>query len=573
MKQFMKRPLIRLAAHLSRWHKVIYQHSLIEMARRRLAIARGLILISFFVIAGRLVEVMIFRNEPHLEAQLSNPCQLNIPRSDIVDRRGEVLATHLITASVYANPKVILNAKEAAKKLTKVLPHIRYDFLYQRLTSQKGFVWLTRHISPKTQHDITQLGIPGIYLRKDYCRVYPYGPLVSHVLGYCGIDNNGLSGVEKFFDIRLQNDKTPLRLSIDVRLQHIVCDELQKSIAEFEAIAGNAILMDLKTGEVLAMVSLPHFNPNLPNGNKPETTFNRNTLGVYEPGSTFKILNTAIALESGSATSKSIFDATHPIKIGRFTVTDFKGKNRELTLAEAFVYSSNIAAIKIAQQFGSKIQKNYFEKFGVFKPETVQVPEIGQPLIPSAWSSATTMTASYGYGISVTPLQILTIVGGIINGYKPIPTLILENQQGGVERISAPMVSSKTSQIIRDLMRINATEGTSRKVDEGGFSVFAKTGTAYQAKNKGYGHNKSRTTSCVGGFPYNNPRYVFLVMLDDPKGSKSTYGYATAGWNAAPTAGKIISRVAPLLGVQPLPESEKEPSLSGWAAVKHNISR
>ena len=541
------------------------------MARQRLALASGLILIGFLVIAGRLIDVMVIRSGTPQQASFeTSGHQLAIPRADIVDRNGEVLATHLVTASVYANPKVILDPREAALRLSKLLPHVGYDVLLQRLTSPKGFIWLARHVTPKMQHAITHLGIPGVYLKKDYKRVYPYGQLVSHVLGYCGIDNNGLSGVEKFFDVKLQNDKSPLKLSVDVRVQHIVHDELTKAIAEFKAVGGNAMVMDLKTGEVVAMVSLPDFDPNLPNQNNPNDIFNRNTSGTNEAGSILKILTVAIALESGTASLRSVYDATSAVKIGRFTVTDFRGKNRVLSLAEAFIYSSNIAAIKMAQQFGTQTQKAYLDKFGLFKPATVEVPEIGHSLVPANWSSATTMTVSYGYGVSVTPLQALTTIAGVINnGYRPKPTLIFQDKFSEPPPSSDPIVSEKTSNTIRTFMRINAKEGPGKRADQGKFKVFAKTGTAYQAKHGNYGAVKSRTNSCVGGFPYDNPRYVFLIMLDDPQPTKSTYGFAAAGWNAAPTAGKMVARMGPILGVQPADSDEEETTAQGWTSVKH----
>jgi cell division protein FtsI (penicillin-binding protein 3) len=281
-----------------------------------------------------------------------------------------------------------------------------------------------------------------------------------------------------------------------------------------------------------------------------------NTLGVYEPGSTFKILNTAIALESGKAKLDSTFDARFPIRIGRFTVDDFKGKYRVLSLTEAFIYSSNIAAIKIAQMFGMNTQKEYFEKFGLFKSVSLEIPEIGQPLVPARWSESGMMTMSYGYGISVTPLQSLRAVAAIVNnGVLVSPTLVSLSGEEAEKRAAffdaqPHVVSLKTSASIRDLMRMVVGEGTAKKADVAGYEVIGKTGTAYQSKGRtGYGALKSRTTSFIGAFPKDNPQYAIIVMLDDPKPSKETYGYATAGWNAAPTAGKIISRIAPALGV------------------------
>ncbi len=571
MKPFIKRPLVRLAKHLSLWQQVVHQQTLLEMARQRLLVASGLMLVGFLVIMGRLVDVMALRSHSPI-SHTSIVHQLDIPRSDIIDRNGEVLATHIITASVYANPKVILNPREAADKLAKVLPDVGSETLYQRLCSQKGFVWLARHIPPKLQHEINKMGIPGIYLQKDYRRVYPYGRMTSHILGYCGIDNKGLSGVEKFFDIKLHNDKTPLKLSIDIRVQHIVHDELVNAVDTFQAMAANAMVMDIKTGEILAMVSIPNFDPNLPNQNKPEDSFNRNTLGVYECGSVFKVLNITIALESHTATHASCYDATQPVRIGRFKITDFKGQNRQLTLAEAFVYSSNIAAIKIAQQFGMETQKKFFEKLGLFKPATVEIPEIGHPFIPNPWTPVTTMSAAYGYGIAVSPLQIFTAISTVINeGYKIQPTLLLQEEVPPA-REEVKILSTKTSKMILDLMRTAVRDGTAKQANVAGYLVFGKTGTAYRAKGRhGYGNNKTRTNSFIGGFPYHKPRYMVMVTLEDPKALPSTYGYATAGWNAAPTAGKMIARMAPILGVQPIHDEQeiKEPVVPGWVSVKN----
>ncbi len=577
MKHFIKRPFVSLAKHLSLWHQVVHHRSLLEMARQRVFVAGSLVAVAYLLICVRLVDVMIVRTVKTSANPITEHANV-LPRADIVDRNGEILATHLVTASVYANPKVILNARDAAEKLAKLLPEIGFDVLYQRLTSDKGFVWIVRHIPPRLQQSLNHLGIPGVYLQKDTRRVYPYGPLGAHVLGYCGIDNRGLSGTEKFFDIKLLKNNEPLKLSLDIRIQHIVHDELAKSIVEFNAVAGNAMVMDMHTGELLAMTSLPVFDPNLPNQAPQDAAFNRNTLGVYEPGSTFKILNIAIALESGRANLNSRYDATNPVHIGRFQVNDFKGKGRVLTLSEAFVYSSNIASIKIALEFGTKNQKEYLNKFGIFKPTTVEIPEIGQPLIPATWRESTTMTVSYGYGISVTPLQVLATVNGIINnGILTQPTLLYKtDEQRDLiiqdNKNATPIVSEKTSAIIRKLMRI-ATRVKGKKADIQGYQVFGKTGTAYQAKFGKYDGGKTRTNTFIGAFPYNNPKYILIVVLDNPKANKSTFGYATAGWNSAAAAGKMIERMAPILGLHPqIEEDEAETRSPELINVNHVVS-
>jgi cell division protein FtsI (penicillin-binding protein 3) len=357
---------------------------------------------------------------------------------------------------------------------------------------------------------------------------------------------------------------------------------LMGAIQKFQAVAANAMVMDLRSGEMLAMVSLPDFDPNQLNGTPSQAIFNRNTLGVYEPGSTFKILNIAIALESGHATLGSIYDARAPVKLGRFSITDFKGKGRFLNLTEAFVYSSNIAAIKIAQQFGVATQKEYMKKFGVLDAVSLEIPEIGQPIIPQQWREPTLMTMSYGYGISVSPLQVLSTVSRLIKDGRGVnPTLMFKSDEERAAIIEAtakqePIISAKTSQMLRELMR-TAVQNKARMANIEGYNVFGKTGTAYKIKGKSYDTGKSRTTSFVGAFPLENPQYMLVVMLDDPKATKDTYSYATAGWNAAPTAGDIIKRIAPLLGLHPMQDSEhldyvKPLTQEGFVKTNHVVA-
>lgn len=550
MRHLIARPLELLAHHLNSWHQVMRDRSVLEVARNRALVSAGVFLLGFSIISFRLSEVMLFRSERSAVAQSTDLLPTYVAkRADILDRNGEILATHLFTGSVYANPKVIIDPKEAALKLSKLMPELHYEGLVKKLSSDKGFVWIVRHIPPRLQHEVNRLGIPGVYLQKDERRVYPYGNLVSHVLGYCGVDNEGLAGVEKYFDTRLRQDSTPISLSVDLRIQHIVYDELMKGIAEFSAEGGNGMVMDAETGEVLAMVSLPDFDPNLPNQNPVEATFNRNTLGIYECGSTFKIFNTAISLESGKANLNSRYDASRPIKIGSKEITDFKGKYRVLDVREIFVYSSNIGSIKMALDFGTEMQKQYLGRFGLFTTPTIELPEIGAPLVPKTWREATTMTVAYGYGIAVSPLMVLDAVRAVIKGKRTYPATLLKRAENAIPGEAVQIVSEKTSKNIRSLMRLVATEGTAKKADVPGFRVIAKTGTAH--KKEGHSYSKSRLTSIVLAFPEENPKYILNVFLDNPKASKATYGYATAGWNVALVGGRIAARLAPLAGVQP----------------------
>ena len=558
MKHFMAEPLRTLSKHLGLWHQVMRDRNVLETAKNRSLVAGAAFSVVFLLVVVRLADIMVIRSlwtsSDSENIPIGTSAKLG-PRADIVDRNGEILATHLVTGSVYANPKVIINAEEAAAKLSGLIPELDYKKVLRQLSdARKGFVWIVRHISPKLQQAVNHLGIPGVYLQKDKRRVYPYGALVSHVLGYCGIDNFGLAGVEKFFDERLNSNTEPLRLSIDMRVQHLVHDELSKSIEEFKAEGGSAMVMEIKTGEVMAMVSLPDYDPNLPNQNNVETTFNRNTLGTYEAGSIFKIFNTAIALETGTASLDSLYDASSPIRVGRFKIKDFRGKNRVMNVQEVFIHSSNIGSAKMALEFGASEQRRYMDKFGLLTPPILELPEIGSPLIPKVWRPVTTMTIAYGYGLTTIPLQLMVAVAGLINDgwYRPA-TLLKQNASS--LRTPVRIVSSKTSASIRDLMSMVVTVGTAKKANVPGYEVMGKTGSAHKVQGRGYA-DKAKLTSFIGAFPKSNPQYIVLLFLDNPKPTENTHGFATGGWNAAPTGGRIIARMAPLLGVIPILDGE-----------------
>ena len=394
------------------------------------------------------------------------------------------------------------------------------------------------------------LGLPGIHFQKDYKRIYIHGLLFSHIIGCTDIDCNGICGIEKEFNNKLiikGQEENKLTLSLDLRLQNIIREELLNSIDKYKAKGGHAILMKTN-GEILAMVSLPDFDPNNLKKYSNSDMFNRNTLGVFEQGSILKVLTAAIALDSKSSKLGDIFDASTPLRIGKFQITDFKGKGRPLTLVESIVYSSNIGCAKIAQNFGPQIQKQYFKKFGMLNKLNLEIPEIGAPILPKDWNEVTCMTIGYGYGIAISPLQLLTTITSIVNdGIKVYPTILIRNNEVKGERI----ISSKTSSLVRDLMRAVVLYGTGKKVNIEGTEVLCKTGTAYKRKGKkGYGNsaNRARITTFVGGFPKDKPQYMLLVSLDEPQGIKETYNYATAGWNVVPTAKNIISKLLGWIG-------------------------
>lgn len=516
----------------------------------------------------RLIDVMIIRRvdfviQPH-EHTVTKP-------GDIYDRHGVLLATFLKTTSLYANPRLISNPKEIAHKLAPLLGDSE-SRIYKKISDKKkSFTWLKRHISPTLEKKTQYLGCPGICTYPDKKRFYPCGDLLSHIIGYCDIDGCPLGGIERGMQDVLK--KKSLILSIDVRIQHIVYDVLKEALSEFICPAGNAMVLDLKTGEILASVSLPCFDPNHPQKIEKHTLFNRNIMLSSEPGSVLKMLNVAIALESKTAKLTSQFDARHPIYIGRHKISDFRGQNRVLSTAEVFVHSSNIGSIKLEECFGARIQKMYMERFGITKPVLLETSEKAYPLLPKVWNETVAKSISMGYAISIAPVQLAAITAALLNGGNKLNLTLLRSpyQSGDCNPSSCAVISPHTSKILKQLMRLVILHGTGHRANITGYGVFGKTGTAYQSQGKkGYGLVKKRTTTFIGGFPYSDPRYLVLVMLDDPKATPKTHGFQTAGWNAAPTAGSIIERIAPLLEASTDTSTSTEP-VPGWYAKPQMI--
>ncbi|XKH35914.1 peptidoglycan D,D-transpeptidase FtsI family protein [Azospirillum doebereinerae] len=388
-------------------------------------------------------------------------------------------------------------------------------------------------------------------------RFFPAGNLTSHVVGFTGVDNNGLSGLEQSFNKRLTEDPaTPLQLSIDLRLQHVLKKELAATVQEFSAIGAAGIIFDVRSGEVMAMTSLPDFDPQDPTGLDPDTLFNRATLGVYEMGSTFKIFNSALAFESGKIKVSDYFDAIHPIKIGRFTINEYHGLGRALTVAEVFQHSSNLGSVRMVQQVGIPAQKAFMAKMGFTRPTALELPENGWPLVPNPWREVNSMTISFGHGISVSPMHTVTAAASVINGgVMHQPTLI--KRAPGAEVPGEQVVSRQTSEMMRRMFRFVVTEGTGKSAGVKGYVVGGKTGTADKQKGRHYQKN-SRMSSFLGAFPMNDPRYIVYVLVDEPKATAKTYGYATGGWVAAPAVGRIIKQVGPLLNVPIQDEASPE---------------
>ncbi len=530
------------------------KHAL-ETGRTRLVAAGLGFALAFFILAWRLVDLGMGGTaaEPGIAETTTAP--LATGRADIVDRNGVVLATTLPTASLYADSRLVPDPVAAAKALAAVLPDSSEAQLAERLASGKAFIWLERQLSPREQYDVNRLGIPGLSFQREMTRVYPQGDLTAHIVGFTNVDNRGLAGMEQAFDERLRGSTDPLALSIDLRVQDLVAVEVAKGIADFDAIGGVGMVLDLQTGELLASVSLPTYDPLKPAAASDEARFNRATLGSYEMGSTFKIFTTAMALEEHVVNLTSGYDATHPIKVGRFTIEDFKGKHRWLSVPEIIIYSSNIGAAQMGRDVGTERQQRYLTALGLTHKADIELLENAAPQVPSPWRDINTLTISFGHGIAVSPLQMITAVGATINGGIFRASTLLKNENGtpGVR-----ILSEDTSADIRWLLRLNALVGSGKRADVAGYLVGGKTGTA-EKLTKGHYAKDKRVASFVGAFPMDNPRYLVLVMIDEPKPQAETGAWATGSVVAAPVTGRIIARLGPLLGIAPIaPEIASE---------------
>ena len=506
-----------------------------------------------------------------------------VKRATITDRTGQALALSLPVAQVYANPMELIDPADAADKLRKVLPQLDRDETIRRLSLKKQFVYLARDISPVQEIAINNLGIPGIYFEAGERRHYPLGRTAAQIMGSVDIDDHGIAGVERYFDKRLNSDKSPLRLSLDVRVQTVAHDELQAAKDEFSAIAASAIVMDVRTGEILAMVSLPDYDAN-DFGHAPnDARFNRAVTGMYEPGSTFKLQTAAMGLQLGVVHIWDRF-STIPIRVGRFTIRDMKTDHFApwLSLPGVLAFSSNPAAAHIALDVGATRQQDWLRNMGFFNRVPVELPEAGRPLVPSPrnWGLSTVMTVGFGHGVAEPPLAIVRGTAATVNGGILLkPTLVARDTEddskptpdadaaqlrpvayrpgadsdeiGAETPVGTRVLSEQTSALLRKLLRLDVTMGSGKSAEVPGYYVGGKTGTAEKIGAHGGYLKHVNVSAFTSVFPMNNPHYAVYVMLDSPQGTAATHGWTTAAWNAAPTVKKIISRVGPILNQFP----------------------
>ncbi len=536
----------------------------LEKTRNRLVIAAGGFTALFAAVLTKLaLATIIWPMPPHRPERLvadivaaspQRSVEATLPgqRAMITDRNGQPMAISLNTVSLFADPRQIGDADDAALKLKKVLPRLDLAETVDRLRRDKKFIYLAREITPREELAINDLGIPGVDFRPTQHRQYPLGRTASQVLGGVDVDQSGFAGVERFFDERLRTNTDPLRLSIDLQVQAAVREELLTAMTTFSAIGGCGIVMDVHTGEVLAMVSLPDYDANLVRTAAPDDRFNRAVEGTYEPGSTFKLQTASMALDSGMVHIWDQFDASHNISIGRFTISDFEGKHRWLYLPEVLAYSSNLGAAHIAVTIGGERQRAWLKSMGMFGRTGIELPESARPIVQPAanWKEIATMTVGFGHGISVTPLHVVRGTAAVANGGTLVrPTIVALDPDQPVEGVR--VMQPATSDIMRKLMRLVVTDGFGKTAEVPGYYPGGKTGTAEKVAAHGGYKKHANVAAFMSVFPMNAPRFAVYMMLDEPHATKATYGYATAGWVVAPAAGKVIARIGPMLGLLP----------------------
>lgn len=529
--------------------------------RDRLIFVGVLVAALFVAVQARLVYLAMQEPEKAWAGRLTD-IGLAAARPEIRDRNGRVMALDIQMQSLFAEPKVIDRPEETFEALSGVLPELDYDDTMAKLTNRKrGFIWLKREITPAQQQEILKLGLPGIDFRSESRRFYPDGRTAAHILGYTDIDNKGLAGIERHLDrnglralqesgFALGAEMEPVTLSVDMRVQHFLHEGLREAMKTYRAKAASGIVLDVHTGEVMALASLPDFDPNQPIDAQKDDRINRVSYGRFEMGSTFKLFTSGMVLDAGTVSLNSRFDTRGNIRLGRHSVGDYKGKNRVLSVPEIFIYSSNIGTARMAETVSMDHHRAFLEQIGVSsRIEDFELPEVRSPSQPKKWRRDSAVTISYGHGLSTTQLNQAMAASAMVNGGILIPPTLMPRSREKAVQLGKRVISDATSEKLRYLMRLNVIKGSGKRADVPGYQVGGKTGTANKLIDGKYS-KKISFNSFLSTFPATDPKYVVLVSIDEPKPVKDSR-YSTAGLNAAPTVGKLVRKIAPLLGVKP----------------------
>jgi cell division protein FtsI (penicillin-binding protein 3) len=484
----------------------------------------------------------------------------NGARGDVVDRNGKLLAVDLAHYALYVDPREVWDAKETRRALGKALPQVPAKRL-DKIVFGDHRTFVVGGLTPDEKDAIFNLGLPGVSFEEQERRMYPLGPTGAHLIGFVDSGGKGLAGAERALDDPIRKamggDTGPVKLSIDVRVQAALEDELRKAAAEFTPKGAVGLVTNVHTGEILGLASLPDYDANKAGQATDEQRLNRAAASVYEMGSTFKAFTVAIGLDTGVATPASTFDAREPYKLGYRTIHDYHAAKAILNLVEVFQHSSNIGTAMLAERVGGERLSQYFAALGLTKPAKVELMESARPLTPRKWDMDAVASTSFGHGINVSPLALAQAMGALLNGGKMLP-LTIKKLPDGVRPEGKRVLSENTSAEMLRIMRANVVPGqggSGGKADVPGLSVGGKTGTGekYDPSIRGYNHQR-QVSSFAAVFPTEGPleadRYFVLILMDEPHGTAASYGFSTGGWVGAPAAGKVIERIAPFLGVR-----------------------
>jgi cell division protein FtsI (penicillin-binding protein 3) len=514
--------------------------------QRRIVIGAVLCVAAFALVGVRLVDVTLIRRDDALAA-IGNEL---FARADIVDRNGELLARDLPVVDLYARPAALDDKDQAARDLAAIT-HTDYRRLKNAFdTARSAYVLVARQLTPDVQDKVTHLGLAGLEFEPNTKRYYPDGRAAAQLLGVTDPDGNGQSGLEGGLDTELRTAPTiPVQLSIDMRVQYILASEVAAARETFHAVKAGGVVMDVNTGEVLALVSEPDFDPNYRHFTGDDSDHDIMAADRYELGSVFKVLSFALAMEDHTTTPDEVFKIGNGFKIGRFTIHEAERMPATFTARDVLAHSSNIGTAQIALRSGGVRQRQFLESLGVLNTLRTELPEFARPLYPSPghWGTIETATIGFGHGIAVAPLSYVAAAAIVVNGGRKVTPTFLRHPADGR---GAQVLKPQTSLEMRELLRYVVTNGTGRQADIAGYDVGGKTGSAEKPILKGHGYQPHvLVTSFLAVFPIADPRYIVFVLLDTPHGTKETGGNALAGSTAAPLAGRVISRIAPILGV------------------------
>ncbi len=537
----------------------------------RTLIAMLVVLLAFAAVAAQLVRLAL-SGQFELSSSFAATVDQSFARPDIVDRNGRLLATDVEAYSLFADPAHVLDRDEVVEKLRTVFSDLDGDALRKDLSDRsRRFVWIRRGLSPKTAQAVHNLGLPGLDFRRELRRAYPGGALAGHVLGYVNIDNKGVAGIERYVDevVGVEAvegatlaERAPVRLSLDIGVQHAVEAELESAVERFEAKGAAGLVLDIKTGEILASASLPEVDPAYPSMSLEPRRADRVAGSTFELGSVFKTATVAMALDAGLVTVDTQVDVRAPLTAGRFTIKDLHPLGRPLSVAEIFIHSSNVGAAKLAVMAGPEHQQAFLRRMQLLDPIKTEAGPVAAPQVPDHWREVETMTIGFGHGLAVAPLQFAAAACALLNGgNRVLPTFIKHQPDAG--HVNVPLIEAATSASLRQLMRRNVADraGTGNRADVPGYLVGGKTGTAEIPGPGGY-RKKAVISSFLAAFPMNEPKYLVFVLLFEPKPTAAASGEVVAGLNAAPTAGQIVGRIGPLLGIMPADQTASMPGMA-----------